>query len=76
MMNLGDLANLGQIIGAIGVFITLIYLALQIPGSAAFLLQAPINLVLYLFDGSPNQSAADAHGKYSNDVALRPTSRT
>jgi hypothetical protein len=28
MMNLGDLANLGQIIGAIGVFITFIYLAL------------------------------------------------
>jgi len=32
-MNLGDLANLGQIIGAIGVMITLVYLAIQIRGS-------------------------------------------
>ena len=32
-MNLNDLANLGQIIGALGVIITLIYLALQIRGN-------------------------------------------
>src|SRR5438552_824430 len=32
-MNLSDLANLGQIIGAIGVIITLIYLAVQVRGS-------------------------------------------
>ena len=31
-MNLNDLANLGQIIGAIGVMITLVYLAVQIRG--------------------------------------------
>lgn len=28
-MNLNDLANLGQIVGAIGVMITLVYLAIQ-----------------------------------------------
>jgi hypothetical protein len=32
-MTLGDLANLGQIIGAIGVMITLVYLAVQIRGN-------------------------------------------
>jgi hypothetical protein len=32
-MNLNDLANLGQVIGAIGVMITLIYLAIQIRGN-------------------------------------------
>ena len=32
-MNLGDLANLGQIVGAIGVMITLVYLAIQIRGN-------------------------------------------
>ncbi len=32
-MNLNDLANLGQIVGAIGVMITLVYLALQIRGN-------------------------------------------
>src|SRR6267143_924826 len=32
-MNLTDLANLGQIIGAIGVMITLVYLAIQIRGN-------------------------------------------
>ena len=32
-MNLNDLANLGQIVGAIGVMITLIYLAIQIRGN-------------------------------------------
>ncbi len=32
-MNLTDLANLGQIVGAIGVMITLIYLAVQIRGN-------------------------------------------
>src|SRR5205085_12704323 len=32
-MNLGDLANLGQVIGAIGVMVTLIYLAVQIRGN-------------------------------------------
>ena len=32
-MNLSDLANLGQIVGAIGVMITLIYLAVQIRGN-------------------------------------------
>ncbi|HXA10128.1 MAG TPA: hypothetical protein VNW28_09105 [Chthoniobacterales bacterium] len=32
-MNLADLANLGQVVGAIGVIITLVYLALQIRGS-------------------------------------------
>jgi len=32
-MNLDDLANLGQIIGAIGVMITLVYLAVQIRGN-------------------------------------------
>jgi hypothetical protein len=32
-MNLNDLANLGQIIGAIGVMITLVYLAIQIRGN-------------------------------------------
>lgn len=34
-MNLNDLANLGQIVGAIGVMITLVYLAIQIRGSRA-----------------------------------------
>jgi hypothetical protein len=29
-MNLNDLANLGQIVGAVGVMITLVYVALQI----------------------------------------------
>ena len=32
-MNLNDLANLGQIIGAIGVMITIVYLAIQIRGN-------------------------------------------
>ncbi len=32
-MNLNDLANLGQIVGAIGVMITLVYLAIQIRGN-------------------------------------------
>ena len=32
-MNLNDLANLGQIVGALGVIITLIYLAIQIRGN-------------------------------------------
>ncbi len=32
-MNLNDLANLGQIIGAIGIIITLVYLAVQIRGN-------------------------------------------
>src|SRR5438067_5121234 len=32
-MNFSDLANLGQIIGAIGVMITLVYLAIQIRGN-------------------------------------------
>ena len=32
-MNLNDLANLGQIVGAIGVMITLVYLAVQIRGN-------------------------------------------
>jgi hypothetical protein len=32
-MNLGDLANLGQIVGAIGVMATLVYLAIQIRGN-------------------------------------------
>jgi len=32
-MNLNDLANLAQIVGALGVMITLIYLALQIRGN-------------------------------------------
>jgi hypothetical protein len=32
-MNLNDLANLGQIIGAIGVMITIVYLAVQIRGN-------------------------------------------
>jgi hypothetical protein len=32
-MNLTDLANLGQVIGAIGVMITLVYLAIQIRGN-------------------------------------------
>jgi len=30
-MNLNNLANLGQIVGAIGVMMTLVYLAIQIP---------------------------------------------
>src|SRR6266481_3370187 len=32
-MNLTDLANLGQIVGAIGVMVTLVYLAVQIRGN-------------------------------------------
>ena len=32
-MNLNDLANLGQVVGAIGVMITLLYLAIQIRGN-------------------------------------------
>src|SRR5438552_10811812 len=32
-MNLNDFANLGQIIGAIGVMITLVYLSIQIRGN-------------------------------------------
>ena len=32
-MNLNDLANLGQIVGAIGVMVTVVYLAIQIRGS-------------------------------------------
>jgi hypothetical protein len=32
-MNLNDLANLGQIVGALGVMITLVYLAIQIRGN-------------------------------------------
>src|SRR5256885_16005910 len=32
-MNLNDLANLGQIVGATGVMITLVYLAIQIRGN-------------------------------------------
>jgi hypothetical protein len=32
-MNLNDLANLGQIVGTIGVMVTLVYLAIQIRGN-------------------------------------------
>src|SRR5437879_3175166 len=32
-MNLNDLANIGQIVGAIGVMVTLVYLAVQIRGN-------------------------------------------
>ena len=32
-MNLSDLANLGQVVGAFGVIITLVYLAIQIRGN-------------------------------------------
>src|ERR1700746_4049722 len=32
-MNLNDLANIGQIVGAIGVMFTLVYLAIQIRGN-------------------------------------------
>jgi hypothetical protein len=40
-MNLNDLANLGQVIGAIGVMITLVYLAIQIRGKTESRVRKP-----------------------------------
>ena len=59
-MTLSDLANLGQIIGAVAVVISLIYVALQIRQNTAAIRSATAQSVHEQFAGWYNSFACDA----------------
>src|SRR6202008_2926926 len=59
-MNLNDLANIGQVIGAIAVVVSLIYVALQIRQNTAAVRSATAQSVHEHFAGWYNAFATDA----------------